>query len=57
MSRRKSSLRIKTSLGMSLLALWLILSGLTVFMPQVRGLSEYFPLLALAAGVLILFER
>lgn len=57
MSRRKSSLRIKTSLGMSLLALWLILSGLTVFMPQARGLSEYFPLLALAAGVLILLER
>lgn len=55
--KRRSSLRIKNNLGMVVLAVWLILTGGTIFMPQLRGLSELFPLLALAAGVLILFDR
>jgi hypothetical protein len=44
-------------MGMVLLAVWLILSGLTSFVPAVRGFSEFFPLLALAAGFLILMDR
>ncbi len=54
--RRKSSLRIKNGMGMLLLAVWLILSGLNVFVPAVRSFNEFFPLLALAAGVLILLD-
>lgn len=55
--KRRSSLRIKNGMGMLLLAVWLILSGLTVFVPAVRTLNEFFPLLALGAGVLILLDR
>lgn len=55
--KRKSSLRIKNGMGMMLLAVWLILSGLTVFVPQVRGFNEFFPILALAAGILLLLDR
>ncbi len=55
--KRRSSLRIKNGMGMLLLAAWLILSGLTTFVPAVRGLSEFFPVLALAAGILILMDR
>lgn len=55
--RRRSSLRIKNNMGMVVLALWLILTGGTIFVPQLRGLSEFFPLIALTAGVLILFDR
>lgn len=55
--KRRSSLRIKNGMGMLVLALWLILSGLTNFVPAVRGLGEFFPLMALAAGVLILLDR
>ena len=57
MGRRRSSLRIGNNLGMLLLAVWLILSGLTVFIPSVRNLGQLFPYLALAAGVLILIDR
>jgi hypothetical protein len=42
---------------MLVLAVWLILSGLTTFIPSVRSLGEIFPLLALGAGVLILMGR
>ncbi len=55
--RRKSSLRIKNGMGMFILAAWLILSGLTTFVPAVRGFAEFFPLMALAAGILILLDR
>ncbi len=55
--RRKSSLRIKNGMGMLILAVWLIFSGLTTFVPAVRGLSEFFPIMALAAGILILMDR
>jgi hypothetical protein len=55
--RRRSALRIKNGMGMLLLAIWLILSGLTGFVPAVRSLSEFFPLLALAAGIMILMDR
>lgn len=55
--KRRSSLRIKNGMGTLLLGIWLILSGLTVFVPAVRGLNEYFPLIALAAGILIVLDR
>ncbi len=57
MSRKSRSLRITDNLGMLLLAVWLILSGLATFVPSVRSLGEIFPLLALGAGLLILFGR
>lgn len=57
MSRRRGSLRIQNNMGMVLLALWLILSGLTPFVPALRGLGQYFPLLALGAGALLLMGR
>ena len=55
--KRRSSLRIKNGTGMLILALWLILSGLVGFVPALRRLSQYFPLIALAAGVFILLDR
>jgi hypothetical protein len=55
--KRRSSLRIKNGMGMLLLAAWLILSGLQVFVPAARALNEFSPLLALAAGILILLDR
>lgn len=55
--KRRSSLRIKNGMGMVLLAAWLILSGLVSFVPAVRSLSEFFPILALGAGILILMDR
>ncbi len=55
--KRKSSLRIKNGMGMLLLAAWLILSGIQVFVPAARQFNEFAPFLALAAGVLILLDR
>lgn len=55
--RRRSSLRIKNGMGMLLLAVWLILSGVTVFVPAARQLNEFAPFLALAAGILILMDK
>lgn len=55
--KRRSSLRIKGGTGMLILAAWLILSGLASFVPQLRGFAEFFPIMTLAAGVLILMDR
>jgi hypothetical protein len=44
-------------MGMMVLAIWLILTGLTTFVPAVRGLGEFFPIMALAAGILLLIDR
>ncbi len=57
MARRRSSLRINNNLGMFLLALWVLLSGLAAFVPQVRQLGPVLPFLAVAAGALILMGR
>ncbi len=57
MARRRSSLRITSNTGMLCLAAWLILSGLSPYIPAIRSLGAYFPLLALLAGVLILMGR
>ncbi len=57
MARRRSSLRIQSNPGMLVLAVWLILTGATVFVPALGGFRQYFPLLALLAGVLLLMGR
>lgn len=45
-----------TSIGMLLLAIWLILTGLTAF-ASLGSLGILLPLLALIAGILILIGR
>ncbi len=57
MARRRSSLRIQKNAGMMVLAIWLILTGATVFVPAVASFRQYLPLLALLAGALILMGR
>lgn len=53
-----SSWRISRSIGMVLLAIWLILTGLiAVFSLSFSGLGLVMGLLALAAGVFIVFGR
>ncbi len=50
--------RIGRNLGMLLLAIWLILTGLiSLFGLSFTGLNIVMGLLALAAGLLILLER
>ena len=55
--KRRSSLRIQSGMGMLILAVWLILSGLVTFVPAVREFSQFMPLMALTAGLLILFNK
>ena len=49
-------MKITNNLGMLLLAVWLILTGLAAFVP-LGPLGPLLALLALAAGVLILVGR
>jgi hypothetical protein len=48
---------ITKNLGLLLLGIWLILSGLAGFVPLVASLGLLLSLLAVAAGVLILIGR
>lgn len=50
-------LSITRNIGMLLLAIWLILSGLVAFIPAIAGLGVILPILAIAAGVFILLQR
>lgn len=51
-------LRLTRKLGMLLLSIWLIASGLiAIFDLSFTGLSIVMAILAIAAGVLILLER
>jgi hypothetical protein len=50
-------MRITKNLGMLLLGIWLIVSGLAAFVPAIGGLGPILPILAIAAGVLILIGR
>ena len=50
-------LKFTKSLGMILLAAWLIITGLEAFVPGLRGLGTVMAILAIAAGVLILLGR
>jgi hypothetical protein len=45
------------NIGMLLLSIWLILTGLAAFIPALGGLGIIFPLLAIAAGIFILLGR
>lgn len=48
---------ITKKIGMILLSVWLIASGLIAFIPVLSGLGVVLPILAIAAGVLILLDR
>jgi hypothetical protein len=45
------------NIGMLLLSIWLILTGLAAFIPVISGLGIVLALLAIAAGIFILLGR
>jgi hypothetical protein len=49
--------RFTRNIGMLLLAIWLILTGLAWFIPAISGLGVVLALLAIAAGIFILIGR
>lgn len=49
------NLRINRNLGMLLLAIWLILTGLIYFVPALAPLTPLLAILAIVAGIVILF--
>lgn len=48
--------KLTKNLGMLVLAIWLILTGLIAFVP-ISGLSPVLAILAIVAGILILLGR
>jgi hypothetical protein len=50
-------LSVTRNLGMLLLSIWLILTGLSAFIPAIGGLGIVLAILAIAAGVFILIQR
>ena len=48
---------ITKNLGMLLLGIWLILTGLIAFVPAIAGLGVLLAVLAIIAGILILVGR
>ncbi len=50
-------MKLTRNLGMLLLAIWLIVTGLLAFVPSLAGLGTLLDVLAIAAGVLILLGR
>jgi len=55
--RRITSMKFTKNIGMLLLAIWLILTGLAAFIPAIGGLGVVLAILAIAAGVFILLQR
>lgn len=49
--------RVTKNLGMLLLAIWLILWGLSALIPSLSGVGVILAILAIAAGVFILMDR
>jgi hypothetical protein len=47
-------IKITRNLGMVLLSIWLILTGLAAFIPTISGLGVVLAILAIAAGICIL---
>ncbi len=45
------------NIGMLLLGIWLILTGLTLFIPAIADLNQVLSILAIAAGVFIILEK
>ena len=50
-------MKITQNVGMILLAIWLILTGLVAFVPALGGLGIVLSILAIVAGILILLGR
>lgn len=50
-------MRLTRNPGLLVLSLWLIVTGLAAFIPAFHGLGVFLPLLAIAAGALILLAR
>ena len=50
-------MKITRNIGMLLLAIWLILTGLASFIPLLAGLGIILAILAIVAGVFILIGR
>jgi hypothetical protein len=50
-------MKFTRNIGMLLLSIWLILTGLAAFIPAISGLGIVFAILAIAAGVFILLGR
>jgi hypothetical protein len=50
-------MRITRNVGLLLLAIWLILTGLMTFVPVIGGLGVLLDILAIAAGVFLLLGR
>lgn len=50
-------MRITKNVGFLLLAIWLILTGLELFVPAIKGFGQIMAILAVAAGVFILLGR
>jgi hypothetical protein len=50
-------MKLTRNIGFLLLAIWLILTGLTAFVPSIGGLGVILAILAIAAGVFILLGR
>ena len=49
--------RFTKNIGMLLLAIWLVLWGLTALIPALSGLGPVLAILAIAAGIFILLNR
>ena len=50
-------MKFTKNIGMLLLAIWLIVEGLSAFIPALASLSIVWAILAIAAGVLILLDK
>ena len=50
-------MRLTKNLGLLVLGLWLIATGLTAFIPAINSLGPLLSILAIAAGVLILLAK
>ena len=50
-------MKITRNIGMLLLSIWLIVSGLAFFVPALSGLGLILAILGIAAGVFILLGR
>ena len=44
-------------IGLILLAIWLVLTGLVLFIPAIGKLDQILSLLAIAAGVFLFLDR
>jgi len=49
--------RFTKNIGMLLLAIWLVLWGLTALIPALGGLGPVLAILAIAAGIFIFLNR